>query len=492
MGAAYRKIDARQPNRPSDINRKNTNAKGGTMRMLSVKLRITLWLTLMMTFLSGLLLIFMLSMNSTVITQTSMTQLSQTLRNNLSLIDISQSRLQVDEEFKYYQNGVFTLIYSQNKTLMAGQLPVSFQTEEPFENGVTRIISSSGGERYFVLDFWIPVGWENGLWIRGLLEAPERLQAADNLLFIALISLPVFLILATLGGYRIIRRSFLPLDKITATADAINQAHDLSGRIGLPPGKDEFSRLAETFDQMFARLEHSFEVEKQFIADASHELRTPISIIQGACEYAEKFDETPEEYIETISMIRRQAGNMSDLITQLLNMARLDQGTQLACFESIDLTELTEAVCHNQSYDNERLKTKLQKNITVRADSVLLTRLLQNLLDNAFKYGKTNGQVQVTLHQSEDEILLSVQDNGIGIPEDQQEKIWQRFYQIDPSRSDGSGAGLGLSMVEQIALIHGGYMTLQSIPGEGSSFTLHLPFSEGDPDMISENPPKNC
>ena len=289
------------------------------MKQISVKLRITLWLTLMMIFLSGLLLIFMMSMSSTVVTQTSMDQLSQTLRSNLTLVGTSEGQLQLDDGFQFYQNGVSTLIYSKNGTLMAGQIPVSFKAEEPFENGVTRTVVSDE-DRYLILDFWIPFGWEDGVWLRGLLEAPQHLQAADNLLRVALIALLSFLMLSALGGYRIIRRAFLPLDKITETASAINQAHDLSGRIGLPPGRDEFSQLADTFDQMFARLERSFEAEKQFIADASHELRTPISIIQGACEYAETYEETPEERQETISMIRRQAEKMADLISQLLNM----------------------------------------------------------------------------------------------------------------------------------------------------------------------------
>lgn len=444
------------------------------MKQISVKLRITLWLTLMMVFLSGLLLIFMMSMSNTVVTQTSMAQLSQTLRSNLTLVGTSEGQLQLDDGFQFYQNGVSTLVYSKNGTLMAGQIPVSFKAEEPFENGVMRTVGS-GEDRYLILDFWIPFGWEDGVWLRGLLEAPQHLQAADNLLRVALIALPSFLLLAALGGYRIIRRAFLPLDKITATASAINQAHDLSGRIGLPPGRDEFSQLADTFDQMFARLERSFEAEKQFIADASHELRTPVSIIQGACEYAETYEETPEERQETISMIRRQAEKMADLISQLLNMTRLDQGTASAHFENVNLTELTEAICQEQAYSDGRLTADLQENVIISGDSILLTRLLQNLLDNAFKYGKPDGCVNVSLRQNETETALSVRDDGIGIPEDQQDKIWQRFYQVDPSRSGDSGAGLGLSMVHQIALLHGGSMTLRSIPCVGSEFTFHLP-----------------
>ena len=124
----------------------------------------------------------------------------------------------------------------------------------------------------------------------------------------------------------------------------------------------------------------------------------------------------------------------------------------------------------------------MEEGLTARADPALLTRLLQNLVENAFKYGKPEGHVWVTLGRGPGEIRLEVKDDGIGIPPEQQEKIWKRFYQVDPSRSAGNGAGLGLAMVQKIAQAHGGSMTLESIPGLGSTFTLHLP--EEGPEKI--------
>lgn len=451
------------------------------MRNVSVKIRIAVWLTVLMALLAGLLLGFMLSISSAVASQTAMSQLSQAVRSNVKQVGMTQGKLELGEEFHFYRNGTSTLIYSRSGALLAGQVPVSFTAKEDFQNGLTRTVSA-GEERYLVLDLWLPIGWEDGVWVRGLMEAPELRQLARNLLTVTLVALPVFLALAALGSYWIAKRAFRPLDNITATAAAINEARDLSQRIALPPGRDEFSRLADTFDRLFERLEHSFETEKQFTADASHELRTPVSIIKGACEYAQKYDETPEERQETISMIYRQAVKMSGLISQLLNMTRLDQGMELACMERVDLGELLCSLCEEQVYDSSRLTLELQENITARVDSALLSRLIQNLVDNAFKYGKPEGHVWVSLRQDAGEILLQVRDNGVGIPPEQQEKIWQRFYQVDPSRSGEGGAGLGLSLVQQIARVHGGYMTLESIPDVGSSFTLHLPDAGNCPD----------
>lgn len=444
------------------------------MRKLSVKARLTIWITLLLALLAGLMLAFMLSISSMVATQTAMSQLSQTVKGNVDQIRMTEGKLELSDDFYFYRSGVTVLLYSQSEALLAGQLPVSFTVGEPFQNGMTRTVET-GEERYLVLDLWIPMGWEDGVWMRGIMEAPENQQLARNLLKVVLIALPLFLLLAAAGSFGIARRAFRPLDDITATASAINEARDLSRRIGLPPGQDEFSLLAHTFDQLFERLERSFEAEKQFTADASHELRTPVSIIKGACEYAEKYDETPEERQETIAMIHRQAVRMSDLISQLLGMTRLEQGTELARMEPVDLRELISSLCREQGYEGERLSLALQPGLTVRADASLLSRLVQNLVENALKYGKPQGHVWISTARTGREILLQVRDDGIGIPPEQQEKVWQRFYQVDPSRREEGGAGLGLSLVRQIAEIHGGYMILESEVGVGSTFTLHLP-----------------
>ncbi len=447
------------------------------MKQHSVKLKLTLWLTLLMTALAGLLLAFMLFIGNVVASQTAMSQLSQTLQVNWGQIGMTEGNLSFGDSFSFYRNGVTTLIYSQNEALLAGQIPVSFTAEEPFQSGITRTVTA-GGEQYLVLDIWLPMGWEQGVWVRGLMEAPKNAQLAHNILLVALLSFSVFLLLVILGSYWIVRRAFRPLEQIMATAEAISEAKDLSRRIALPEGGNEFFRLANTFDQLFERLERSFEAEKQFTADASHELRTPVSIIKGACEYAEKYDETPEERQETIAMIHRQAVKMSDLIGKLLSMTRLEQGTESVKLEDVELGGLLQALYEEQCYEQKRVSLKLQENIVVRADGALLSRLVQNLIENGLKYGKPDGRVWVTLLRQQGEILLQVQDDGIGIAAEQQEKVWQRFYQINPSRSDEKGAGLGLALVQQIAQLHGGYMTLNSTVGAGSTFTLHLPDEE--------------
>lgn len=443
------------------------------MSRLSVKVRMAVWLTVLMALLWGVLLAFMMSISTRVALHIAQSQLLSSVREALPQVGFQEGKPVLAEGFPFYENGVSLLVYSREQSLLAGQVPVSLSLSgvEGFESGVVR---TAPGGLYLVLDVWLPAGWESGLWLRGLMEVPAARDSTQNLLRTALAALPLFILMAALGGYIIARRAFRPLDSITATAAAITESRDLSLRIGLPPGPDEFARLAATFDRLFARLEESFEAEKQFTADASHELRTPVSIIKGACSCALRYDETEEERLETLHIIGRQADRMARLIGQLLAMTRLEQGTEGLQPERLRLDELVEDHCREQGY--ERLQLTLDEPVWVWGDGILLVRLLQNLMENAYKYGGADGLVRVSLTAGQEEVLLSVQDEGPGIAPEQQDKIWQRFYQVDPSRSDeGRGAGLGLSMVRQIARLHGGDVGVESSPGRGSTFTLRLP-----------------
>lgn len=203
--------------------------------------------------------------------------------------------------------------------------------------------------------------------------------------------------------------------------------------------------------------------------------QNPVSVIKSACEYGETYGETLEEQRETLAMIHRQADKMSQLIDQLLRITRLDQGTELARRERVDLAALAREVCAEGPWPQDRLTLEGGEPVFAQVDRALIARLLQNLIDNGFKYGKPGGGVWVTLRRQGGEALLTVRDDGIGIAPDQQARVWQRFYQVDPVRGEKSGAGLGLSMVWKIAQAHGGHMSLESVPGQGSSFTLHLP-----------------
>ncbi|MBQ6930023.1 MAG: HAMP domain-containing histidine kinase [Oscillospiraceae bacterium] len=449
------------------------------MKKLSVKLRITMWITVLVAVLTVALVTMAMGVSSYVADEEATNLLENTVRSNLKHINAAQTTPKISEDFLYYHNGVTTLVYSKNQSLIAGQLPVNFKTTAAFENGMIRTVES-GTNSFFVMDIWLPSDWDNGVWIRGIIDVPDNEYMTRYLLHISAITLPLFTVMAALGSWFVIKKSFKPLDRINAAAEAINEAKDLSGRINLPQSNDEFSRLADNFDSMFERLERSFETEKQFTSDASHELRTPIAIIKGACEYALKYDETEEERRETLDMIHRQTEKMSVLIQQLLSMTRMEQGTEKLNFEKTDMRQLILDTASEQKWDARRIDVQTDNNAEVNADKNLMSRLLVNLVENAFKYGDTDEKVQIILGISDGEMQLAVKDKGRGISSEHIEKIWHRFYQADSARSsdENSGSGLGLAIVKQIAELHGGYMTVESEVDKGSIFTLHIPLAE--------------
>lgn len=189
---------------------------------------------------------------------------------------------------------------------------------------------------------------------------------------------------------------------------------------------------------------------------------------------------TQEEWQESAASVMRQSERMRKLIAELLSFSRMDNGTQQLQTEVLDFSELLTFVCEEQReiHGSETpLLTKIIPSVYVEGDRFLLTRLLINLISNAYQYNRDNREILVSLEASEDTVCVSVQDHGIGIKEEEQEKIWERFYQVDPSRSkDGSNSmGLGLSMVRWIARQHGGDVTVRSAPGVGSTFLFTMP-----------------
>lgn len=174
-------------------------------------------------------------------------------------------------------------------------------------------------------------------------------------------------------------------------------------------------------------------------------------------------------------MIKRQAEKMSVIISQLLSMTRLEQGTEQVQMETVELYDFLHGLCEEQAYDAEHVLITDSIPVKVQANAGLLSVLVRNLVENAIKYGRPDGHVWLSVQQQNGEVQLLVQDDGAGIAKEHQDKIWQRFYQADAAHSGDMGAGLGLPMVQQIAKIHGGFMTLECGPDTGSLFTLHLP-----------------
>ena len=245
---------------------------------------------------------------------------------------------------------------------------------------------------------------------------------------------------------------------------------------------------------MFDRLEESFQREKQFTSDVSHELRTPVAVILSQCEFSLEMDETPEDYREALETIQQQSLKMKDLIAQLLFFSRLEQGREPLQIAACDLSRLVSEICTEQSALSTRgitLSQNISEQVIAAVDQRLFSRVVTNLLSNAYKYGRDNGHITVSLHSSgggdsdgsveskAEHVMLQVADDGIGIAEEHLPRIFDRFYQVDSARiaddSSEAGAGLGLAMVREIVQMHGGQITVESQPEEGTVFTVTLP-----------------
>lgn len=442
---------------------------------MSAKIRITLWFAVMMLIIDALVLTFIMVINGNVVTRDPESVLVKELNENVDRVRYENQQLRLDD-LDYHSRGVYTTLYDASGTVMRGAPPAEFTADVPLENGAVRLVDC-GGKEFYVYDVQLDMV-VGSVWLRGVIANEVTGGAMTAIVAVAWSVLPVLLILSVIGGYFIARQALKPIKQVTEAANAISDGTDLKARIGMPKGRDEVSQLAASFDNMFDRLEQSFEAEQRFTSDASHELRTPTTVILAECSYAQKNAETVEDYRSALDVIQRQAEKMSALVKNLLEITRMDQGTQKMTMEYADLSELVGVVCEEQALvarNGIRLETSIRPNIFVEMDVFLITRVLQNLIENAYKFGRENGLIRVVLTREAAGAAITVMDNGIGISADQIDHIFQRFYQADESRRNQDGMGLGLSMVEQIVRHHGGTIDVKSTPGMGTTFVVHLP-----------------
>ncbi len=451
------------------------------MKKVSAKIRLTLFTTLLMLLMASVLIALMFSMSDDIVVANSIEQLTEVVDDNSDELEFDDGKLDIDD-VDFFKKGVYTLLYSQDGEYIAGDFPEEGIATQPFSDKETTEFTADG-TLYYIYDRLSPVEDSHSLvWMRGVIAVDEVASATNSILQTALFSLPFFVILGAIGCYLIAKSTFRPIDKIVNTAEQISESENLSLRIELQGGSPEIRKLSDTFDKMFERLEGAFEAEKQFTSDVSHELRTPTAVILAQCEYAIGDNISPEDKEDALQTVQRQAFKMSNLISDLLSLIRLDRGTQKAELRQMNLSEIVQEVCEEQELLaplNTKLTYDIAPNISGVFDHAMINRLLTNLINNSFCYKKENSDatVYVTLSETTEEIKLSVKDDGIGIAKEHKEKIWRRFYQVDSSRttSQDGNMGLGLSMVAQIAKLHNAKIELESQPDKGSLFTVIFP-----------------
>jgi len=293
---------------------------------------------------------------------------------------------------------------------------------------------------------------------------------------------PLLLLVAAGGGYWLSRRALSPVDALVRTARDVSGTN-LSSRVQKLETGDELQRLSDTLNEMLDRIESAFQRITQFTADASHELRTPVSLIRTEAELALRRSRGEVEYKESLRHILLEAERTTVLIEQLLSMARADSGREALQLEPVDLRQTLRSVADGwqqvATIRNLQFSASLDvPDFSVRGDETLLRRLADILLDNAFKYTPSPGSVHLSLEPQGDSAVIRVQDSGVGIAEEEQVKIFERFYRVDKARSRAQGgAGLGLAIAQWIVTQHGGSIHVESQPGQGSTFRVELPMT---------------
>jgi heavy metal sensor kinase len=362
---------------------------------------------------------------------------------------------------------------------------ITFETDRSFGNAPLRIIT-------------FPVIENNRIArIVQVASSLEDVEDALNTLFIILmIAVPFALMVASLGGQFLANKALKPVDNITQTARMIT-SQNLNQRIKPLKVRDEISRLIETFNEMISRLDQSFRQIKQFSTDASHELKTPLTILKGEVEVTLRKKRMSDEYEQTLRSNLEEINRMSQIVDDLLFLSRADIGEIRLNKEKIDLTEILNEVVVQMNIlaqaKNIRIETSNHHgDIHIFGDALRIRELFLNLIENGIKYTEGGGSIHITLTRENlphdksspdgiegeqtEFVKIIVSDTGIGIAKEDQERIFDRFFRVDKARSrDQGGSGLGLSICKWIVEAHHGEITVESEIEKGSSFIVKLP-----------------
>ncbi len=457
------------------------------MKKMSLKWKITLWYAGILILLVTLLFGFLLSISGRLLRSESDLALKDAVWDFAGEVEVDRAHesWELDEDVRFYEKGVLFSLYDAQGNLLAGGVPDAFPKGTTLKAYAMQEIKDSAG-KWTVYDVAIPCGGEKFLWARGVYEDETLTAIEQAMLHMLLVACPLLIAVALLVGYSITRGALLPIEELCRTAETIGEGKDLSLRIPTGHTQGELRQLADTFNHMFARLERAFERERQFTSDASHELRTPVSVIRSQAEYALLPDSEPEEKKEGLEIILKQAEGMSRLLSRLLLLARSDSARTRPAKEKFDISALALDVLEEMQNRTKERRTEFAADICpglfICGDRESTARVFCNLLENAVQYGKENGRIILRVFPEQGMVNCQVEDNGVGIEPEHLDNIWNRFYRADTAHGSGNGnSGLGLAIVKSIVEQQGGTAEVRSRPGEGSCFTIRLPKADSAP-----------
>jgi len=367
----------------------------------------------------------------------------------------------------------------------ASQFPLSQAAYNDALNGKNSYETFKLEGKYPIRIITMPVIQDDNL--VNLVQVGTSLEAVQetlrNLQIFLFTAVPSVLIFAALFARFMARRALKPISRIIAIARDIGQGQELSKRIPVLKIKDELGQLALTFNEMMNRLENSFKQIRQFSSDASHELRTPLTVLKGQNELILGKPRKLEEYQEVISSNLEEINYMSKVLEDLFVLSKSDENQVNLDCKQFNLKPFVEEVCKHAEVLAEEKNIKIiityLEAVEIKGDEVRLRQMVWNVLQNGIKYTQTGGELKVSLRNDREFALITIQDTGIGIPEEDLAFIFNRFYRVDKARSrDEGGSGLGLSICRQIAEAHKGNIEVESKLGVGTRFKIRLPLTQ--------------
>lgn len=318
--------------------------------------------------------------------------------------------------------------------------------------------------------------------VRVAISCALKQRVLSTLLMVFGGGIPLITLFALSGGFMIAKRALRPIRQIIHSAGIISSG-DLSERIPDAPARDELGELTDTLNRMLSSVETSFAREKRFASDASHELRTPVAVMRAYTEVMLTEKGATDDQRASLQTMLTECERMQKIIGQLLTITRGQEGRYPFCMELINLKAVCDAVAETLADTlSEKLislRLDIPDTLSLEADQSLLTELFLNLVENAIKYGKPHGQIDIAASVDAKQVKIDIRDNGIGIPVESLPYIFDRFYRVDSVR-DRSGTGLGLSIVQWIVQAHHGSISVESEPGKGTIFSILLPVMQSN------------
>jgi heavy metal sensor kinase len=387
----------------------------------------------------------------------------------------------IDKFFQIFSPSGTITIRSPN--VKQHELPLSRQALEVAFSGRTIFESAKYPKEPPLRLISVPIVYRgNLLYIVQVGTSMESVeQTLNRLLLVLLVTMPIALAVSLAGGWFLAGRALRPVDAITLAAQRI-AGGDLTQRLNVPESADEIGRLANTFNNMIARLETSFRQIRQFSSDASHELRTPLTVMKGETELALRRPREAGDYTVVLESNLEEIDRMTRIVDELLFLSRADMGEVKMEHLPVSLESLLEDISRQASLLGQERGVQVILGMIVPAvvqgDELRLRELFLNLVDNAVKYSRPGGTVEMTLTVASGYAKVSITDHGIGIAQEDLARIFDRFYRTDDARAHTKkGTGLGLAICAWIAESHNGRIEVQSEMGKGSTFVVILPLA---------------